>query len=115
MATTYSKVLLTGGHAKGGWLTITDSDSLGEVIHTAPSTTGVIDEIWLWATNEGDATDTLILEWDGAEEPQHTRIPPKEPPIQIVPGWTLKNAALTAYAVTDDITVFGYVNRITST
>ena len=87
MATVFSKVLLSGGHANGGWLTITDTATLGEVIHTAHAS--AIDEVWLWATNEDASAVDLTLEWGAATEPQITSIPPKDLPVLLVPGWPI--------------------------
>jgi hypothetical protein len=115
VATTYSKVQLSGAESTGGWKTITDTSALGQTLHTAHAS--ALDEVWLWATNEGDATETLTLEWGSLDHPQITRIPPKEPPIQIVPGFIITDGDVLSVFVstTNVVTVHGYVNRITST
>lgn len=114
MAETLSKELLSGGNANGGWLTITDTATLGETLHTAHAT--AIDEIWLWAWNESVDGVLLTIEWGAATEPMPIVIPPKEPPMLIIPGLPMTGSdVLSAFAATASVvTVHGYVNRITA-
>ena len=114
MATTFSKVIPSGFGATGVPLTVTDTATLGEEVHTAHATS--YDELWLWATNETTTSVVLTLEWGGATEPQVTTIPPKgSPPLQLAFGWILTGSdVLTAFADTASaVTIHGYVNRIT--
>ena len=115
MAESLSKQLPDGDNtvATGGWVTITDTATLGEIVHSGHATDK--DEVWLWATNESTATETLTLEWGSASTPQVTKIPPQELPVLVVPGWIITNDDLTAFASTAGvITVHVYVNRITT-
>lgn len=109
---TYSKVLLSGGAATGGWLTITDTATLGETVHTGHAT--ATDEVWLWAQNVGNDTETLTIEWGSASDPMKFRIPPQEPPIQLSAGLLITNDVLSAFASTASVIILhGFVNRIT--
>jgi len=114
-----SKDTLSGSD-DGRNILIAATATLGDTIHTAPSDSKLLDEIWLWAMNTGPDDLKLTLEWGGVTSPDdliELTIPQEDGPIVIVPGWVLKGNStpkvVTAFAETTNLlTIGGYVNRI---
>lgn len=97
----------------------------GTLIHTAtsnatPGAGGIWDEIWIWAFNSDTTTArNLTIEYGDATAPDHNivqTIPPLSGAILIIPGLILQNGAtVRAFAaLTNVITIMGYVNQITN-
>ena len=117
MATTVSKVVLSGG-ADGKGVLIAATATLGTTIHTAHATAE--DEIWLYVYNNdtadhtisiefGEATTTMILKKTISSQSTETGA------VLVIPGWILTGSlVLTAFAdAANKLVVNGYVNRIT--
>ena len=94
--------------------------TLGTTIHTAVAgtTTGMFDEIWLWAYNGSTAPVTLTIEFGGVSVPDQNiviTLQPKSGLVPIVPGLILQNGlVVSAFAGSANlITISGFVNYIT--
>lgn len=114
---TFSKELLSGS-TNGRGIAVAAVATPGTLIHTAVAGTSVLDEIWLFAVNNGAVTRTLTIEFGGVADPGdhiEIQIPAQAGPYTIVPGLLLQNSLIArAFAsAANEVTVFGYVNRIT--
>ena len=118
MATTLSKVILTGS-TNGLGIKVAATATAGTTIHTAIAGTTSMDEIWLYAMNSSTTTDVnLTLEWGGVGAPDDNifiTIPAYSGLILVAPGLLLRNTLIVkAFAsVANVVTIHGYVNRIT--
>ncbi len=116
-----SSVSLSGGTNYRAFA-ITATATVGDVIHTATTTSGQLDEIWVWANNrDNSVTRTLTIEISvsaaGAlDEVFEYAIPNELGSYKVVPGWRLSGgASLRAFGSDSSaFVVVGYVNRITS-
>jgi len=112
----FSKEILSGS-TNGRGIPVAAVATPGTLIHTAVAGATSIDEVWLFAVNNGAATRTLTIEFGGVADPgDHVeiQIPAQAGPYTVVPGVPLQNS-LVARAFADaanEVTVFGYVNRI---
>ncbi len=116
-----SKIVLSGS-TDGRGIGIAATSTPGTLIHTAHAT--ALDEIWVWAMVDTVNTD-LTIEYGGtADGDVHTindfpiaisATVHNPPPVLIIPGFILTNSlVLRIFAdITNDASVFGYVNRIT--
>ncbi len=114
---TYTKVRLSGG-TDGRNILVVATGTAGTLIHTATSTSGANDEIWLWAQNANTADLKLTLEYGGVTVPNdlvEVTIPAESGPVLVVPGWLLTNSLIVrAFAASANLVVInGFVNRIT--
>ncbi len=118
MAVTYTKLPLSGS-TNGKNILITPTASTGTTIHTATSTSGAIDEIWLYAYNGHTSDVVLTIEWGDTTSTDQMPfgIQFKKSPFLIIPGWVLKGGQIvTAFAATGNVIVLnGFVNRRTET
>ena len=94
----------------------------GTLIHTGPTNTAPLHEVWLYAVNSSASSVKLTLEWGEATAPDgniEVTILPEAGLVTIIPGLILLgdgSAATTirAFAGTADVIMLsGYVNRIT--
>jgi hypothetical protein len=115
---TFSKELLSGS-TNGRPIKITQTSSAGTVIHTASSTAGVVDEVWLYATNTGATTVALTVEFGGTTDPDDRIVvglgPVGTPElVLVVPGLPLTGGVeVRAFAGEANVAkVVGYVNRV---
>lgn len=117
---TYAKTILSGS-TDGRGIAVTATGSPGTTIHTGPTTTTHLHEIWLYAVNY-DATDRkLTVQWGnttaGNDDIEFT-VKAENGLYLIVPGLLLKGNAtplvVRAWAATGtSIVLHGYVNTIT--
>lgn len=115
----YAKYVLTGG--TNGRIPVIANSEPGTVIHTAPTGTTGLDEVWLWAANNATtdrevyftvgtgstATDNKIV--------TRVTIPARDGMYQVLPGIPYNNgAAVRAVATATDgeVIISGYANRI---
>lgn len=112
----YSKVLLSGS-TNGMGIKVAATATAGTTIHTAVAGTSNMDEIWLYASNNGADAKKLTIEYGGAnvEDNIELTIPGESGLMLVIPGLLLQNAKVVkAFAATADvITIHGYINRIT--
>lgn len=117
---TFSKQLLSGS-TDGARVLIVPTSGTGTTIHTGPTTTTTIDEVWLYAFNNHTANVLLTVQWAGlsAEDQIQFTVPFRSGLYLIAAGLPIKGNAtplvIRAFAGTANVvTIFGYVNRITA-
>ncbi len=107
-----SKEFLSGS-TDGRGILIVATATPGTLIHTAHATAK--DEIWLWTMT--DATIIITVEYGGVTDGDTfiKTITSADSPGLLIPGWILTNSLVVRAfaATTNEITVLGYVNRIT--
>ena len=113
----YNKVKLSGS-TDGMGIKVAATSTAGTTIHTAVAGTSTLDEIWLYASNNGTDAKKLTIEYGGAnvEDNIEQTIPGESGLFLVLPGLLLQNEKVVkAFAATADvITIHGYVNRITA-
>jgi len=118
---TFSKQILSGSTDGKGVLVVATATA-GTLIHTASTSTSVLDEVWLYAVNTSASDVKLTIEWGEATAPNGNieyTVKAENGLYLIVSGLLLKGnaTALTvrAFAATASVIVLhGYVNRITA-
>jgi len=116
MATTFSKVLLSGS-TSGKAVKVAATATAGTTIHTAHAT--ALDEIWLYAVNSSASSVKLTIEWGEATAPDgniEVTVLPEAGLVTIIPGLILTGSLVVkAFAGTTNVIMLsGYVNRITT-
>jgi hypothetical protein len=94
----------------------------GTAIHTASATATTIDEIWLYAYNNHNASILLTIEYGGVTAPKDVikqTLTAQNGLVLVVAGLLIQGNAtpkvIRAFAATgSQISIFGYVNRITA-
>jgi len=114
MATTFSKVILSGS-TSGKQIKVVPTSTAGTTIHTAHATS--LDEIWLWAVNSSTTAVKLTVEWGEATAPDgniEVTVPGESGYLMVVPGLVLTGSLVVkAFAGTANVILInGYVNRI---
>ena len=121
---TFTKLALqpAGSTGDGLGILVAATGTTGTAIHTASSTATTIDEVWLYAYNNHSSDILLTIEFGGVTSPKdvikHTVIT-QAGLVLIVPGLLVQGNAtakvVRAFAATaNQISIFGYVNRITA-
>ena len=115
----YTGVMLTGS-ANGLPIPVAATATPGTAIHTATGSTTGFDEVYLWASNVTNATETITVEWGGVANPgshlvKAFSIAPNSPAVVVSPGLRLNNSlAVKAFCSTASaINVHGFINRNT--
>jgi hypothetical protein len=113
---TFTKVLLSGS-TNGKAIKVVATASTGTTIHTCPSGTSSLDEIWLYAINTQSLAVLLTLEWGQTTAPDGNiiiTIPAQAGLMLVAPGLLLQNSlVVTAFAsVANVVELHGYVNRV---
>ena len=119
-----SKLALQPAGTTGDGLGILVSASVtaGTAIHTAASVTTTIDEVWLYAYNNHSASILLTIEYGGVTSPKDVikqTLTAQNGLVLVVAGLLVQGNAtpkvIRAFAATgSQISIFGYVNRITA-
>lgn len=118
---TFTKQILSGS-TDGKGILVAATATAGTLIHTGSSTASTLDEIWIYAQNTSVSTCKLTLEWGGVAAPAdhiEVSIVGESGLLLVAPGLLIKGNASAALivrafaAVTNVITITGYVNRIT--
>lgn len=117
MATTFSKVILSGS-TNGKNIKVVATSDPGTTIHTAISGTTNMDEIWIYAVNTHSIDVNLFIEFGGNSSPDdiiNITLKAYQGMTLIIPGFILNNSLIVkAYAsIANVIDINGYVNRIT--
>jgi len=120
---TFTKLALqpAGSTGDGLGILVAATATAGTAIHTASSTATTIDELWLYAYNNHSADILLTIEFGGATAPKDVikdTITTQDGLILVVAGLVIQGNAtpkvVRAFAATaNQISLFGYVNRIT--
>jgi hypothetical protein len=115
-----TKVKLSGS-TNGRGIKVAATATAGTTIHATGTSASVLDEVWLYATNQDTAAIALTIEAGGTSDPDDRitlTIPPKTGLTLVIPGHVYTgtgDAATTiaAYAGTaNKVMIHGYVNRI---
>jgi len=120
---TLSKIALqpAGTLGDGLGILVGQSATPGTAIHTASSTTTTVDEVWLYAYNNHSASILLTIEFGGVTAPKDVikqTLTAQNGLVLVVAGLVIQGNAVPkvvrAFAATaSQISIFGYVNRIT--
>ena len=117
---TYSKQFLSGS-TQGKAVKVAATSSPGTTIHATGTSSTVIDEVWLFATNSSSSAVTLTIQYGGTASPDNETklsIPATSGQTLVIPGFLLSgtgSAANTIYAyagTANVIMISGYVNRV---
>jgi hypothetical protein len=115
----YTKKILSGS-TDGKGVKVAATATPGTSIHTGPTSTSTLQEIWLWAQNNHTADVILTIEFGDSTAPDHniiTSVSSKAGLSLICPGLIIQGnaSALTikAFAATTNvISIIGFVNEI---
>ncbi len=115
---TLSKLII-GNSSNGKQIAITSTTSASAILlHTAPTSTAVYDEIYLYAYNDTYAATSCSILWGGKTEPNdvvRAMIPPRQGRCLIVDGKLISSNSIYAYASTGSgVVIDGFVNRYIS-
>ena len=116
---TFSKTILSGS-TDGKQIKVAATATAGTLIHTGPTNTAHLHEVWLYAVNTDTTDRKLTIEWGAAASPDDLieyTVKAENGLYLIVPGLLIKGnaSALTvrAFAATTNvICISGYVNVI---
>jgi len=116
---TFSKSILSGS-TDGKGVLVAATATAGTLVHTGPTNTAHLHEVWLYAVNSSASDVKLTVEWGEATAPNGNieyTVKAENGLYLIVPGLLIKGnaTALTvrAFAATTNvIVVHGYVNVI---
>jgi hypothetical protein len=117
---TFTKILLSGSTG-GRPIKVAASGTPGTTIHTTQASSGVIDEVWLYATNTSASAVNLTIELGGTTSPDDqiiVGIPSKSGLTLILPGCVLTGDGSSGRTIrafggsANNINIVGYVNRI---
>jgi len=121
---TFTKLALqpAGTTGDGLGILVAATATAGTAIHTASSTATTIDELWLYAYNNHSSDILLTIEVGGVTAPKDVikySVKTQNGLYLVVPGLVIQGNAtakvVRAFAATaNQISIFGYVNRITA-
>ena len=115
-----TKTLLSGS-TRGMPIKVVATATTGTTIHATETSSTIIDEVWLYATNTSTLTVQLTIEFGSTTAPDQNiivGIPSKSGLSICVAGLTLTGtgaaaSTITAFAATANvINIVGYVNRV---
>ena len=116
---TFSKTILSNS-TDGKGVLVAATATAGTLVHTGPTNTAHLHEVWLYAVNSSASDVKLTIEWGEATAPNGNieyTVKAENGLYLIVPGLLLKGNAtaltIKAFAATTNvIVVHGYVNVI---
>jgi hypothetical protein len=116
---TFSKTILSGS-TDGKQIKVAATATAGTLIHTGPTDTAHLHEVWLYAVNTDTTDRKLTIEWGGVASPDDLieyTVKAENGLYLIVPGLLIKGNAtalvVRAFAATTNvICISGYVNVI---
>jgi len=121
---TFSKLALqpAGTTGDGLGILVVQTATAGTAIHTASATATTIDEVWLYAYNNHSADILLTIEFGGVTAPKDVikqTVTTQDGLVLVCAGLVVQGNAtakvVRAFAATaSQISIFGYVNRITA-
>ena len=116
MATFYKKKL--SASTDGRPIAVAATSSPGTTIHTGSSTSSVIQEVWLYASNYGASSASVTLQWGGTSASDNftTPIPSNSGLQTLAAGLVIQGnttpLVIRAYSPSSSVTVTGFVNEI---
>lgn len=121
---TLSKLALqpAGTTGDGLGILVAATATAGTAIHTASATATTIDEVWLYAYNNHSASILLTIEYGGVTAPKDVikqTLTAQNGLVLVVAGLVVQGDSsakvVRAFAATaSQISIFGYVNRISA-
>ena len=118
MATTFTKIKLSGS-TDGLGILVDDAASAGKTIHTGPTDTDQMDEVWIYAANYDTTDRKLTIEYGTASAGGiiEQTITAEAGLTLVIPGLVIVGNSspkvIAAFAATTSaIQLFGYANRI---
>ena len=118
MATTFTKLKLSGS-TDGLGILVDDAASAGKTIHTGPTDTDQMDEVWIYAANYDTTDRKLTIEYGTASAGGiiEQTITAEAGLTLVIPGLVIVGNSspkvIAAFAATTSaIQLFGYANRI---
>lgn len=117
---TYNKVVLSGS-TQGRPIKVVATATTGTTIHSTGTSSSIIDEIWLYATNTTTSDVLVTVEYGGTTNPDDRimiTVPARSGLFMLTPGLILTGTGSAAnvlriFAATANvINIVGYVNRI---
>lgn len=124
MATTFTKLALqpAGTTGDGLGILVVATATAGTAIHTAHNVATTIDELWLYAYNNHSSSVVLTVEFGGVTSPKDvikSTLTSQAGLVLICAGLVIQGNAtakvVRAFAGTaSQVSLFGYVNRITA-
>lgn len=117
---TFAKTILSGS-TDGKSILVAQTATAGTTIHTGPTNTAHLHEVWLYAQNTDTTDRKLTIEWGGTTVPNdliELTVAAESGLILVVPGLILKGNAtalvVRAFAATANVvSIHGYVHTIT--
>jgi hypothetical protein len=111
-----------GTTGDGLGILVTATATAGTAIHTASSTATTVDEVWLYAYNNHSSSILLTIEYGGVTAPKDVikqTLTAQNGLVLVVAGLLVQGNStpkvIRAFAATgSQISIFGYVNRITA-
>ena len=120
---TFTKLALqpAGTTGDGLGITVVATATAGTAIHTASTVPATIDELWLYAYNDHSSAVNLSIEFGGVASPKDvikSSLASQAGLVLICAGLVIQGNAtpkvVRAFAATaSQVSLFGYVNRIT--
>ena len=118
MATTFTKIKLSGS-TDGLGILVDDNATAGKTIHTGPTDTDQMDEVWIYAANYDTTDRKLTIEYGTASAGGiiEQTITAEAGLTLVIPGLIIVGngspKVIAAFAATTSaIQLFGYANRI---
>jgi hypothetical protein len=116
---TFTKKILSGS-TDGRGIKVAATGTPGTTIHTGPTNSGHIDEVWLYAVNSDTTARKLTIEYGNTSSPDdliELTIPPEAGLVLIVPGLPVKGNAtalvVRAFCASANVVmIHGWVNSI---
>lgn len=116
---TFTKKLLSAS-TDGRAIKVAATAANGTTIHTGPTSTSTLHEVWLYAVNTDTTARKLTVQWGGTTSPDddiELTIPAESGLTLVSPGLLLKGNAtalvIRAFAATANVVnIHGYVNEI---
>lgn len=117
---TFAKSILSGS-TDGRGILVAATASPGTTIHTGPTNTAHLHEIWLYAVNYDTTARKLTVQWGGTtagNDDIELTVPAESGLVLVAPGLLLKGNAtplvVRAWAATATaVVIHGYVHTIT--
>lgn len=116
---TFTKNILSGS-TNGRSVLIAATSGTGTTIHTGPTNTAHLHEIWLYAVNADTTARKLTVQWGGTTSPNdeiELTIPAESGLVLVAPGLLIKGAStalvVRAFAsAASVVAIHGYVHEI---
>ncbi len=116
---TFSKTILSGS-TDGRGILVAATATPGTTLHTGPTNTAHLHEVWLYAMNTSTTAVNLDIQWGGTTAPNddvELAIQPESGLVLVIPGLIIKGNAspliIRAFAGTTNVlTIHGFVNVI---